>query len=209
MNSRQFTIVTGPAAALAEENIDTDIIFPARFLLITEREGLGRYAFHDRRFAADGSEIADFVLNREPFRDAPTIVAGANFGSGSSREQAVWALLGRGTRCIIAPGLGEIFHANCLRNGILPVTLPEETVQSLLATAAEGKSFTIDLAAQTVTVEGLSPITFSIAPERKLALQNGWDETDQIIHQHGKHIAAFEALQRLREPWLYAEAPQP
>lgn len=203
MRSQPFATVSGLAAALPEENIDTDVIFPARFLLITERTGLGRYAFHDRRFAADESEITGFVLNREPFRSAPIIVAGANFGSGSSREQAVWALLGRGTRGIIAPSFGEIFHANCLRNGVLPVTVPTERIGALFAAAEDGRRFTIDLAVQMLSVAGLQPIGFDIPPERKLALQNGWDETDQIINQHGVRIAEFEASQRGREPWLW------
>jgi 3-isopropylmalate/(R)-2-methylmalate dehydratase small subunit len=200
-----FTRVQGRAAAIPEENVDTDIIFPARFLLITAREGLGRYAFHDRRFSADGGEIADFVLNRPDFRDAPVIVAGANFGSGSSREQAVWALLGQGIKAVIAPSFGEIFHANCLRNGILPVTLAESDVARLLAAASAGETFTIDLDAQTVTVDGLPALGVTIPPERKLALLNGWDETDQIIHQHGPDIAAFETKQRTLQPWLYAK----
>jgi 3-isopropylmalate/(R)-2-methylmalate dehydratase small subunit len=198
-----FTTVSGVAAALPQGNIDTDIIFPARFLLITARDGLGRYAFHDWRFASDGSEIPGFVFNREPFRDAAIIVAGDNFGSGSSREQAVWALLGRGTRCIIAPGFGEIFHANCLRNGILPVTLSNEVVAPLLEAAEEGRRFSVDLVAQTLDVPDFAPIKFSIAPERKLALQNGWDETSQIIHQHGPAVTAFEARQRQTQPWLW------
>ena len=203
MKPQPFTTASGFAAPLGEENLDTDVIFPARFLLITEREGLGRYAFHDRRFAADGRELPDFVLNREPFRNAPIIVAGANFGSGSSREQAVWALLGRATRCIIASGFGEIFHANCLRNGILPITLAEEIVQRLLGAAKAKKQFVVDLESQTLTVEPLAPIAFAIPPERKLALQMGWNETDQIVHQHTRAIDAFEADQRLRAPWLY------
>lgn len=205
MTLQPFTPVSGRAAAIPEENVDTDIIFPARFLLITAREGLGRYAFHDRRFAADGSEIADFVLNQTAFRDAPVIVAGTNFGSGSSREQAVWALLGQGIKCVIAPSFGEIFHANCLRNGILPVTLAEPDVARLLKSAAAGDTFTVDLDTQTVTVDGLEPLGFTIPPERKLALLNGWDETDQIIHQHGADIAVFETAQRTRQPWLYTK----
>lgn len=205
MTIQPFTRVQGRAAAVPEENVDTDIIFPARFLLITAREGLGRYAFHDRRFSADGGEIADFVLNRPDFRDAPIIVAGANFGSGSSREQAVWALLGQGIKAVIAPSFGEIFHANCLRNGILPVTLPESDVARLMVAASAGEIFAVDLDAQTVTVAGLPPLGFAIPPERKLALRNGWDETDQIVHQHGADIAAFETAQRTRQPWLYAK----
>lgn len=200
-----FTTVTGPAAAMPEENIDTDIIFPARFLLLTSREGLGQHAFHDRRYHADGSEVAGYVLNTEPFRAPPVIVAGANFGSGSSREQAVWALHGLGVRAVIAPALGEIFHNNCLRNGIVPVILPPEQVAEMLASAAAGVAFTVDLEAQTVTVGNARPVPFDISPERRLALLNGWDETDLVLARFADDIAAFEAGQRKIQPWLYPE----
>lgn len=200
-----FTTVTGHAAAMPEENIDTDIIFPARFLLLTAREGLGKHAFHDRRYQPDGSEVADYVLNRDPFRDPPVIVAGANFGSGSSREQAVWALHGLGVRAVIAPALGEIFHNNCLRNGIVPVILPPETVSEMLVSAASGEQFRVDLQAQTVTVGSASPITFAIAPERRLALLNGWDETDLVLARFADDIDRFEVGQRALQPWLYPE----
>lgn len=200
-----FTTVTGPAAAMPEENIDTDIIFPARFLLLTSREGLGQHAFHDRRYHADGSEVAGYVLNTDPFRSPPVIVAGANFGSGSSREQAVWALHGLGVRAVIAPALGEIFHNNCLRNGVVPVVLPPEQVAEMLASAAAGVAFTVDLEAQTVTVGNAAPVKFDIQPERRLALLNGWDETDLVLARFADDIAAFEAGQRKIQPWLYPE----
>ncbi|MCC6942902.1 MAG: 3-isopropylmalate dehydratase small subunit [Novosphingobium sp.] len=199
-----FTTVTGPAAAMPEENIDTDIIFPARFLLLTAREGLGKHAFHDRRYHADGTEVAGYVLNTDPFRSPPVIVAGANFGSGSSREQAVWALHGRGVRAVIAPALGEIFNNNCLRNGVIPIILPPETVAQLLGHAAAGTAFTVDLEAQTVTVAGHPPIPFAIPPERRLALLNGWDETDLVLARYADDITAFENTQRQTQPWLYA-----
>jgi 3-isopropylmalate dehydratase small subunit len=199
-----FTTVTGPAAAMPEENIDTDIIFPARFLLLTAREGLGKHAFHDRRYHADGTEVAGYVLNTDPFRSPPVIVAGANFGSGSSREQAVWALHGLGVRAVIAPALGEIFHNNCLRNGVIPIILPPETVAQLLGHAAAGTAFTVDLEAQTVTVAGQPPIPFAIPPERRLALLNGWDETDLVLARYADDITAFENTQRQTQPWLYA-----
>ena len=202
-----FTTVTGPAAAMPEENIDTDIIFPARFLLITARAGLGDYAFHDRRFAADGSKIAGYVLNDPRFADAPVIVAGANFGSGSSREQAVWALLGLGTRAVISASFGEIFQSNCMRNGIVPIVLPEAQVATLMDLAEQGATFCVNLQVQELQVEGLQPIAFAIPAERRLALLNGWDETDQIVNQHSADIDAFEVRQRQTQPWLYAEEP--
>lgn len=204
MPAEPFVTVTGPAAAMREDNIDTDIIFPARFLLITAREGLGRYAFHDRRYAADGSEVPGYVLNDARFQAPPVIVAGANFGSGSSREQAVWALRGLGVRAVIAPGFGEIFHGNCLRNGIVPIVLRRETVAALMDAAEAGRRFTVDLERQELTIERLPTISFAIAPEPRLALLKGWDETDQVINQHGAEIDAFEAWQRRAQPWLYA-----
>ena len=203
MPAEPFVAVSGRAAAMREDNIDTDIIFPARFLLITARKGLGRYAFHDRRFAADGSEVPGYVLNDGRFRTPPVIVAGANFGSGSSREQAVWALHGLGVRAVIAPGFGEIFHGNCLRNGIVPIVQPRETVAALMDAAEAGLDFTVDLEQQELTVAGLPPVPFTIAPERRLALLNGWDETDQVINQHGADVDAFEARQRKAQPWLH------
>lgn len=205
MTPPPFTTISGPVAPMPEDNIDTDIIFPARFLLITAREGLGRYAFHDRRFDADGAELADHVLNRAPFRGAPILIAGANFGSGSSREQAVWALLGMGVRCVIAPSFGEIFHGNCLRNGVLPITLPPELIETLMASAAKGARASVDLPAQTLTFEGWEPVSFDIAPERKEALIHGWDETAQILNRFASPIARFEAAQRATQPWLYPE----
>jgi len=207
MPAQPFTTVTGVAAAMREDNIDTDIIFPARFLLITARAGLGRYAFHDRRFAADGSEVPGYVLNAPAFGTPTVIVAGANFGSGSSREQAVWALLGLGTRAVISPSFGEIFQSNCLRNGIIPIVLPEAQVSALQHLAEQGATFTVDLETQELRVEGLQPVTFAIPAERRLALLNGWDETDQIINQYSAEIDSFEIRQRQTQPWLHAEEP--
>lgn len=205
MRPTPFQTVTGPAAAMAEENIDTDVIFPARFLLLTTRQGLGAHAFCDRHYAADGTEVPGYVLNTPPFRNPPVIVAGANFGSGSSREQAVWALHDLGVRAVIAPALGEIFHANCLRCGIVPIILPADVVATLLAAAREARCFTVDLEQQTVSVEGMAAIGFAIAPERRLALLNGWDETDGVLGRFSADIARFEAAQRLVQPWLYLE----
>ena len=203
MPGEGFTMVRGLAAPIPEDNIDTDIIFPARFLLITARKGLGRYAFHDRRFAADGSEIADFVLNDARFREPKFLVTGANFGSGSSREQAVWALHGLGVRVIVAPSFGEIFAGNCLRNGIVPIVQPQAVVDELMDAARAGKTFAVNLENQSLQADAGPALAFSIAPERRLALINGWDETDQIANQYAGDIAAFEARQRQAQPWLY------
>lgn len=154
-----FVRLDAVAAPLAGDNVDTDIIFPARFLLLMEREGLGRYAFHDRRFDGADRERPDFVLNRPPFRDAGILIAGANFGCGSSREQAVWALRGFGIRCVIAPGFGEIFLGNCYKNGVLPIVLAAETVAALALVASAGSRFVVDLVAMTLSVEGRPPLS--------------------------------------------------
>jgi 3-isopropylmalate/(R)-2-methylmalate dehydratase small subunit len=204
MGCEPFSGVAGRAAPLPDADIDTDIIFPARFLLITARQGLGVYAFHDRRHAGDGSECPDFILNQPLWRDAPILVAGPNFGCGSSREQAVWALQDAGIRAIIAPGFGEIFHANCLRNGLLPIVLrPELMTQAMLA-AENGAQFAIGLEEQAISIDQAHFAQFALPPERKQMLAKGWDETDQIINQHGDDISAFEARQEQIQPWLYA-----
>jgi len=205
MPAQPFTTVSGRAAVMREENIDTDIIFPARFLLITARAGLGEYAFHDRRFDGSGAEVPGYVLNTAPFRDAPVVVAGANFGSGSSREQAVWALVGRGMRAVISSSFGEIFYSNCLRNGVVPILLSEDELAVMMDAAETGAAFTVDLEAQELRVEGLPTRTFEVPAERRLAMLNGWDETDQIVNQYGDEIAAFERGQRGIQPWLYPE----
>jgi 3-isopropylmalate/(R)-2-methylmalate dehydratase small subunit len=190
---------------MREDNIDTDIIFPARFLLITARAGLGDYAFHDRRFAADGSEVPGYVLNDPRYHAAPVIVAGANFGSGSSREQAVWAIADFGFRVVIATSFGEIFHSNCMRNGVLPITVSTGIATRLQAAAADGKSFTADLETMTLTVDGLDPVAFTLPSERRQALIMGWDETDILLENHQADIARFEASQSRSQPWLYQQ----
>lgn len=202
MSLQPFLTLSGPAAFLSEDNVDTDIIFPARFLLITSRDGLGQYAFHDWRFDASGAEKPGFVLNQPRLRDAPILVTGANFGSGSSREHAVWSLAGIGIRCVIAIGFSEIFHGNCFRNGVLPITLPADQVAALGEAASAGIAFHIDLPAQTIVAGGLS-LGFDIEPQRKEALLNGWDETAMQLAAHGDAITAFETAQRGQQPWLY------
>ena len=208
MSLSPFTDVAGRAIPMPQENIDTDIIFPARFLLITAKYGLGDYAFYDRRFDGDEQKVADYPLNQAAYANAPIIVAGANFGCGSSREQAVWALVGLGIRAVLAPSFGEIFAANCLRNGVLPIVLPAPQVAEAMQASEAGAGFTIALSAQTVTMAGTAPISFAIDSDAKAALLNGWDETDQILKQYAADIAAFETRQRGLTPWLYHKEPQ-
>lgn len=208
MTMTPFSTLTGIAAPLIEDNIDTDVIYPARFLLITAREGLGAYAFHDRMVDAEGARVDDFIFNREPWDTASILIAGANFGSGSSREQAVWALLGRGIRCVIAPSFGEIFYANCFRNGVLPIRLSPDQIGILAERARCVAQIKIDLPAQQICASGIAPIPFDIAPDRKQALLNGWDETAILLNNFGDAIAAFETRQQAEQPWLYQERPE-
>lgn len=203
MRPPPFTRVTGCAAALPEDNVDTDIIFPARFLLLTQKKGLGAHAFHDRRFNPDGSEIAAFVLNRAPFREAKFLVGGDNFGSGSSREQAVWAIADFGIRVVVATSFGEIFHSNSLRNGVLPIAVGKAIAAQLHQAAEAGCSFVADLESMTLSVEGLAPVAFTLPAERRQALLMGWDETDILLETHAAAIARFEAAQAESQPWLY------
>jgi 3-isopropylmalate/(R)-2-methylmalate dehydratase small subunit len=198
-----FAPVTSVVAWMPEDNVDTDIIFPARFLLITEKAGLGRYAFHDRRFTADGAERADFVLNEPRYRGAQILLAGGNFGCGSSREQAPWALRDLGLRCILATGFGEIFAANCYQNGILPLTLQLPQIFALMPAVTEGVAVTVDLGRQEISCNGQHLLTFDVPERRRLALLNGWDDTQLILQQHGEDIARFEARHCMSMYWLF------
>lgn len=199
-----FARVHGLAVPFLEDDIDTDVIFPARFLLRMEKAGLGGYLFHDRR--ADPSD-ATFVLDRPAYAGARILIAGMNFGCGSSREQAVWTLVGAGFRCVIAPSFGDIFYANCFKNGLLPVVLPQKVIVDLAALAEQGQRFTINLVAQTVRVAGRPADPFEIAPQRREALLSGRDDIAEILLDEPR-IAAFEARSRRAQPWLFSwEAP--
>jgi 3-isopropylmalate dehydratase small subunit len=191
----KFIRLTSPVACLPDRDIDTDIIFPARFLLITEKTGLGRYAFYEKR--RDGEiERPDFPLQTGR---CGILLAGDNFGCGSSREQAVWALLDLGVRCIIAPSFGEIFQANCYRNGLLPITLSETSWSALRAIG----DLTVDLEAGRIYGAGLEPIAFEVPDWRRDALLNGWDEVLTLLHSQGDKITAFETARRAEAPWLF------
>jgi 3-isopropylmalate/(R)-2-methylmalate dehydratase small subunit len=194
---QKLTRIESVAAVLPEANVDTDAIFPARFLLLTTRDGLGQHLFQDRR------QNPDFPLNNPAVRDAQILVAGENFGCGSSRENAVWALADYGIRVVIAPSFGEIFHTNCFRNSVLPITPQAETLAMLQSAAASGAILAVDLAAQAVTLPDGTAIKFDIEPNRREALMNGWDETALILNRDSADIAAFEARQREKLPWLY------
>lgn len=198
-----FTKLSAVAASLPDANVDTDIIFPARFLVNTEKTGLEKFAFYEKRFDENGAKRHDFVLNREPFRLAQILVAGDNFGCGSSRENAVWALNNLGIRCILATSFGEIFYSNCFKNGMLPILVTPEEIALLHASADTGKPMTIDLAERQVVFDDTKRIGFDVPDWRRNALLNGWDEVDMIINQEGARIAVFEAKQKQLMPWLY------
>ncbi|MCE4552883.1 3-isopropylmalate dehydratase small subunit [Pelomonas sp. P8] len=191
---------------MPDADIDTDIIFPGRFLVLTQKAGLGRYAFYEKRFDETGCERPDFVLNQPRWRGAAILVAGPNFGCGSSREQAPWALADLGLRCIIAPGFGEIFQANCLNNGMLPIALPSREHALVMAAAEAAQPLTVDLKACTIALSGGLLLPFRLAERARAALLEGRDEIESIRQNAGALIEAFEAKQRRRQPWLYADA---
>lgn len=188
-----FTSIEGPAVPMAQPHVDTDQILPARFLHKLRRHGFGQYLFHDLRFTADGSVNAGFLLNHPAYRRARTLVAARNFGCGSSRENAVWALWDYGFRVVIAPSFGDIFRSNCLKNGLLPVVLPPEAVAGLLEclTAVPGSSLEVNLALQTVTAANGTRHTFDVDPFAKHCLLNGVDELDYTLSRMDE-ILAFE-----------------
>ena len=196
-----FTQLTGVVAPLDRVNVDTDQIIPKQFLKRVERTGFGQFLFFDWRFHEDGSPNPDFVLNRPGYAGASVLVAGRNFGSGSSREHAPWALLDYGFRCVIAPSFADIFYSNCFQNGILPVTLPEEAVARLIANAQEhpGYDVAVDLDARRIrdSTGGVDE-SFQIDPFRRHSLMNGLDEIGLSL-QHADAITAYEAQ---RDPTL-------
>lgn len=200
---KSFVSLTSVAAPLPDADIDTDIIFPARFLLLLDRRGLGRHLFHERRARASASE--PFILSQAPFDKAEILVAGRNFGCGSSREQAVWALADFGIRCVIAPSFGEIFYGNCFRNGVLPVTLGDPEHREVMTAAATGAPLTVDLEAQAIRLTAGRTITFQIDPHRRDALLLGLDQIGAILAADATDIAAFEIRQRDQAPWLHLD----
>ena len=200
-----FTKLTGIAAPMPLVNIDTDMIIPKQFLKTIQRSGLGKNLFDEMRYTQDGQEIPDFVLNQPAYRDAQILVAGDNFGCGSSREHAPWALLDFGIRCVIAPDFADIFHNNCFKNGVLPVRLPREICEKLMEDAKMGGNarLSVDLERQVVVRPNGEEIPFQIDPLRRHLMLNGLDDIGQTM-QHAPAIDSFEARQRAAQPWLYA-----
>ena len=198
-----FTTLTAIAAPLPEANIDTDKIIPSRFLKTIQRSGLGRNAFDAMRYHPDGTEKPDFVLNRTPYRQAQILVTHENFGCGSSREHAPWALLDFGIRCVIAPSFADIFHNNCFKNGILPIRLPREICDLLMADAAGGANsrLTIDLERQVVVRPDGEEIPFEVDALRRRLLLGGLDDIAQTL-EHAPAIDRFEQNRARTTPWL-------
>jgi 3-isopropylmalate/(R)-2-methylmalate dehydratase small subunit len=199
-----FTTLTGIAAPMPAANVDTDKIIPARFLKSISRSGFGKHLFANMRFNPDGSENPDFVLNQEPYRKAKVLIAFENFGCGSSREHAPWALLDFGIRCVIAPDFADIFNNNCFKNGVLPVRLPREVCEQLMEDARLGGNarITVDLEREVVVRPSGEEIPFKIDPLRRHLLLNGLDDIGQTM-QHAGSIDSFEAKQKAAQPWLY------
>lgn len=194
-----FTTLTGAAAPLLRDNIDTDIIIRVERLAGTSRESMGAVAFEAWRFRADGSENPEFVLNQPRYRGTPILLAGANFGCGSSREGAVWAMMGMGLRCVIAESFGDIFFNNCFQNGMLPVRLPAAMVGRLAQ--AEGE-MTVDLAAQEVRSPAGECMHFEIEPMRRTALLEGLDEIALTL-KHQAAITRYQQVDQVERPWVW------
>lgn len=203
----KFTTLTGVAAPLPIMNVDTDKIIPKQYLKTIERKGLGTGLFDEMRRTPDGKDIADFVLNKPAYRQAKILVTGENFGCGSSREHAPWALLDFGIRAVIAPSFADIFYNNCFKNGILPIALPAVQVDLLMQDAENGANavLTIDLEAQTISRPNGESVRFEIDPFRRHCLLNGLDDIGLTL-QKKDSIAAYEARSRAAQPWAQAVA---
>ncbi|PIE11941.1 MAG: 3-isopropylmalate dehydratase small subunit [Rhodobacterales bacterium] len=199
----KFEKLTGIAAPMPLINVDTDMIIPKQFLKTIKRSGLGQNLFDEMRFDRDGNEIPDFVLNKPAYRAAEILVAGDNFGCGSSREHAPWAIKDFGIRCVIAPSFADIFFNNCFKNGILPIALPQETVDVLMKDAEKGANarMTVDLEAQEITTSEGEVIPFDVDPFRKHCLLEGLDDVGLTLEKAAA-IDGFEAKAGLERPWV-------
>ena len=199
----KFTTLTGVAAPMNKINVDTDMIIPKQFLKTVHRAGLGKNLFDEMRFDRDGNEVEDFVLNKPAYREAKILVAGDNFGCGSSREHAPWALLDFGIRCVISTSFADIFYNNCFKNGILPIKLPQEDVDKLMDDAQRGANatITVDLESQTISGPDGGEISFEMDSFRKHCLINGLDDIGLTMEKAEK-IKAFEEKSKASQPWL-------
>ena len=200
---QKFDQLTGVAAPLGILNIDTDMIIPKQFLKTIKRSGLGKNLFDEMRYDRNGGELSEFVLNRDPYRQAEILVAGDNFGCGSSREHAPWALLDFGIRCVISTSFADIFYNNCFKNGILPIVVSPDERDALLADAAdiENPELSIDLVAQTIRRPNGVSISFEVDAFRKKCLLEGLDDIGLTIEKSSS-IDEFEASRIQQQPWL-------
>ncbi|MEQ1789409.1 MAG: 3-isopropylmalate dehydratase small subunit [Rickettsiales bacterium] len=200
-----FKNISAIAAPLPIDNVDTDMIIPKQFLKTITRTGLKEGLFYEMRFLVDGSKVEGFVLHNAPYDHAEILISGANFGCGSSREHAPWALLDFGIRCVIAPSYADIFYNNCFKNGILPIVLPKDQVALLMQAAENGKKVSVDLEKQTVQAEGQNTPAFSfeVEPFRKHCLANGLDDIG-LTFEKLDSIATYETKQKQNTPWLAA-----
>ncbi len=198
----KFTTLTGVAAPMPLVNIDTDMIIPKQFLKTIQRSGLGKNLFDEMRFTLDGKEIPGFVLNQPAYRNAEILVAGDNFGCGSSREHAPWALLDFGIRCVISTSFADIFFNNCFKNGILPVVLPQDAVDSLMDDARKGANarISVDLESQTVTASDGTTYKFEVDAFKKHCLMNGLDDIGLTLEK-ASAIDNYEAKNATLRPW--------
>jgi 3-isopropylmalate/(R)-2-methylmalate dehydratase small subunit len=203
----KFIKLSGVAAPMDMINIDTDMIIPKLHLRTIKRTGLGKVVFDELRFNTDGSEKPEFILNQKPYRGANILVAGDNFGCGSSREHAPWALLDFGIRCIISTSFADIFYNNCFKNGILPITVSQEELDVLIADASDPENpvLMVDLEAMEITRPQGSTLHFRIDDFRRDCLLNGLDDIGLTLQKVDK-VDAFEAVQRQQQPWLYPSA---
>ena len=200
---QKFDKLTGVAAPLDILNIDTDMIIPKQFLKTIKRSGLGKNLFDEMRYARDGSELPGFVLNKAPYRQAEILVSGDNFGCGSSREHAPWALLDFGIRCVISTSFADIFYNNCFKNGILPIVVSADERDALLADAAdiENPELSIDLVSQTIRRPNDVTISFEVDAFRKKCLLEGLDDIG-LTMEKSSAIDSFEAARSQSQPWL-------
>jgi 3-isopropylmalate/(R)-2-methylmalate dehydratase small subunit len=198
----KFTTLTGVAAPMPLVNIDTDMIIPKQYLKTIKRTGLGVHLFDEMRYTAEGEEEPGFVLNQPAYRDASILIAGDNFGCGSSREHAPWALLDFGIRCVVSTSFADIFYNNCFKNGILPVILPQDAVDHLMDDATKGSNarITVDLEAQTVTASDGRTFKFDIDPFKKHCLLNGLDDIGLTLEKVSA-IDAYESRAQTQFPW--------
>ncbi len=199
----KFTTITGIAAPLPLVNIDTDMIIPKQFLKTIKRSGLGVNLFDEMRYDAEGNEIADFVLNKPAYRDAQILIAGDNFGCGSSREHAPWALMDFGIRCIVSTSFADIFYNNCFKNDILPIVLPQEQVDVLMKDAEKGSNarVTVDLTAQEITSSDGQTFRFEVDAFKKHCLLNGLDDIGLTLEKAAA-IDSFETAAAQSRPWV-------